>query len=137
MQTQAAGKARVPRRRGFEQIICRPLGALEAEAVAVVWKLGECSVRDVMRQLAMPTAYTTVMTTLARLFTKGVLQRRKLNRKFLYSPRFTVEEWQEHAAREAATRFLSTPYTSPELLISCLREAIAQRAPALLVKMER
>jgi len=66
------------------------------------------------------------MTTLARLFTKGILKRRALDRKFLYSPRITIEEWQREAARAATARFLATPYTPGELLVSCLLATVAQ-----------
>ena len=93
----------------------------------ILWKLGEASVRDVMQGLSEEVAYTTVMTTLTRMSTKGVLRRRKVNSRFLYSPRFTAEEWKNYAAREAVVRFLSTPHTSRELLVACLGEAMAQQ----------
>ena len=92
----------------------------------ILWNLVEGCVRDVMDRLARKVAYTTVMTTLARLFAKGVLTRRKVDRKFLYRCRFTEEEWRRKAAMEAASRFLSTPDVSRELLMSCLRHVIAR-----------
>jgi len=102
------------------------IGPLEAEALEILWGLGEGSVRDVMDRLSPKgSAYTTVMTTLARLFVKGVLTRRKVDRKFVYRPRFTAEEWHRRAAMEAALRFLSTPDTSHELLLSSLKKALA------------
>jgi len=52
----------------------------------VLWAQGESSVRDVADQLEHPLAYTTVMTTLDRLFKKGILARRKAERAFVYSP---------------------------------------------------
>jgi predicted transcriptional regulator len=73
-------------------------------------------------------AYTTVMTTLTRLFVKGVLVRRKVERKFLYRPCFTGEEWHKRIAMEAAVSFLSTPDTSRDLLMSCLQEAIGEKS---------
>src|SRR3954451_12434383 len=54
---------------------------LEAEALEAVWELEEASVRDVMEALNRaaepPRAYTTYMTTLARLHGKGLLARRR------------------------------------------------------------
>ena len=107
------------------------IGPLEAEAMEILWDLGEGSVQDVLARLSQRgIAYTTVMTTLARLFMKGVLTRRKLDRKFLYRPRFTAEEWHKQVAMEAALCFLSTPDTSHELLMSCLKKAIALQSVA-------
>ena len=39
----------------------------------VLWSKGECSVREVLGHLERPLAYTTVMTTLDRMFKKGLL----------------------------------------------------------------
>lgn len=64
------------------------LGALESDVMEVVWARGESSVRDVQRRLeaTRPIAYTTVMTTLARLTQKGLLRRRKVEGAYLYVP---------------------------------------------------
>ena len=53
------------------------LGSLEFELMEVLWSHGESSVRDVVSKLSRPLAYTTVMTTLDRLFKKGLLDRHK------------------------------------------------------------
>ena len=44
----------------------------------LLWDYGESSVHDVAERLTRPLAYTTVMTTLDRLFKKGLLERRKV-----------------------------------------------------------
>ncbi len=117
----------MPRKRGFEQdFILRPLlGPLEREAMEILWRSGESCVREVMHKLPGNLAYTTVMTTLARLFTKGLLQRRAQDRKFLYSPALTIEQWQQHAAKAATAQFLATPDTPRELLVCYLLAAVA------------
>ncbi|MBA2530101.1 MAG: BlaI/MecI/CopY family transcriptional regulator [Euzebyales bacterium] len=53
------------------------LGPLETEVMEAVWDCGEVTVRDVHATLAgrRDLAYTTVMTTMARLTAKGVLTR--------------------------------------------------------------
>jgi predicted transcriptional regulator len=53
------------------------LGPLETEVMNAVWDLGETTVRDVHAALARQRdlAYTTVMTTMTRLATKGLLDR--------------------------------------------------------------
>jgi predicted transcriptional regulator len=62
---------------------------LEAEALDAVWDLGEAPVRAVMDRLnanaPAPRAYTTYMTTLARLHTKGLLARRREGKTDFYS----------------------------------------------------
>ncbi len=54
-----------------------PLGPLEARVLAVVWRSGEVTVRQVLEQIAPvhPVAYTTVMTVMGRLAVKGLLAR--------------------------------------------------------------
>jgi predicted transcriptional regulator len=58
----------------------------------ILWSRPESSVRDVVDRLKRPLAYTTVMTTLDRLYKKGLLDRRKSQRAFFYSPRLTRPE---------------------------------------------
>jgi predicted transcriptional regulator len=70
---------------------------LEAEALAVVQERGEASVRTVMDELertaAAPRAYTTYMTTLARLHKKGLLTRRREGKTDVYVAVHTGEEY--------------------------------------------
>jgi predicted transcriptional regulator len=65
-----------------------PLHALEAEVMEAVWDVDEASVREVMdvlnRRAAKPRAYTTYMTILARLHTKGLLDRRREGKTDFY-----------------------------------------------------
>lgn len=53
------------------------LGPLEQDVMDAVWRLGDTTVRDVHAVLAedRDIAYTTVMTTMTRLATKGMLDR--------------------------------------------------------------
>jgi predicted transcriptional regulator len=76
---------------------------LEAEALDSVWDLGEASVREVMERLnanaSAPRAYTTYMTTLARLDAKGLLTRRREGKTDLYRAAHTREEYADLRAR--------------------------------------
>ena len=65
----------------------------------LIWKRGEASVRDLYDDLAPRLAYTTVMTTLDRLFKKGILNRRLVNRAFYYSARENPDEYQHQLTR--------------------------------------
>jgi len=59
----------------------------ELEIMDVVWQLGRATVQDVVATLDRPLAYTTVMTTLKILEEKrGVLQRTKSGRAYIYEP---------------------------------------------------
>jgi predicted transcriptional regulator len=64
------------------------LGPLEAEVMEVVWRLEEATVKQVLFHLKTPRrpAYTTVMTTMSRLASKGVLERTRRGRSFVYRP---------------------------------------------------
>lgn len=75
------------------------LGKLESEVMELIWKRGEASVRDLHEELAPRLAYTTVMTTLDRLFKKGILNRRAVNRAFYYSAQVSREEYQHQLTR--------------------------------------
>jgi predicted transcriptional regulator len=63
------------------------LGPLESKVLRLLWDRNEAvTVRDV--HAAFPQlAYTTLMTTLDRLYRKGVLTRHRRGRAFSYEPR--------------------------------------------------
>ena len=74
-----------------------PVQGLEAEALDAVRDLGEASVREVMERLnanaSAPRAYTTYMTTLARLDAKGLLTRRREGKTDFYAAAHSREEY--------------------------------------------
>jgi predicted transcriptional regulator len=113
------------------------LGHLEFTVLEILWARGESNVRDVAEKLARPLAYTTVMTTLDRLYKKGLLERRKVERAFLYSPRFSRREWEQKRAGDFVAGFLTRPQPSSELLISCLVNAVGEHDEALLDELEK
>lgn len=99
----------------------------------LVWTHGESSVRDVVDRLARPLAYTTVMTTLDRLYKKGLLDRRKSERAFVYSSRLTRGEWEQ----KLVTGLLTDCQGSNELLISYLVDAVTERDASVLDDLEK
>jgi predicted transcriptional regulator len=113
------------------------LGSLEFELMEVLWSHGESSVRDVVPRLSRPLAYTTVMTTLDRLFKKGFLDRHKSARAFLYSPSLSRQEWEQKRAGSLVAGFLSGPHPARELLLSCLLDAVGGHDAKLLDELER
>jgi predicted transcriptional regulator len=100
------------------------LGPLEIAVMEIVWERGESAVRDVVDRLPRPLAYTTVMTTLDRLYKKGLLERRKMERAFLYSARLSRAQWGQKRAGEFVAGLMSGRDTGRDLLISCLVEAV-------------
>ena len=110
------------------------LGPLEQAVVQLLWTHGRCSVQDVARQLDRPLAYTTVMTTLDRLFKKGVLDRQLIERAFHYTPRFSRQEMERRQASAFVDGFLARK--SGEMLFSCLIDAVGQYDAALLDELE-
>ncbi len=67
-----------------------------------LWTTGERPVRAVMAALnrgAKPRAYTTVMTVMARLHRKGLLDRRREGKTDFYRPVLSREEFFEARAR--------------------------------------
>jgi predicted transcriptional regulator len=113
------------------------LGRLEIGVMEILWARGRSSVRDVVQKLGRPLAYTTVMTTLDRLFKKGLLERQKSDRAFVYSPRMTRGEWERKRAGDLVAGFLAGPPPSRELLLSCLLDAVGQHDEALLDELEK
>lgn len=113
------------------------LGRLELSVMEIVWLHGESSVRDVISRLARPLAYTTVMTTLDRLYKKNLLERRKAERAYLYSPRCSRDDWERERADSLLTGFFSRSEPSRDLLVSCLVDAAGQYDEALLEELEK
>ena len=108
------------------------LGPLEITVLELLWTHGESCVHDVAQRLHRPLAYTTVMTTLDRLYKKGILLRRKSDRAFIYAPRYSRTEWEQKRAGDFVAAFPSN-----ELLVSCLVEAVGQHDAALLDELEK
>lgn len=69
-----------------------------------VWRRGRTSVREVLEALnggERQRAYTTVMTTMVRLFDKGLLRRERQGKADIYEPVLTAEQYrQSRAERE-------------------------------------
>ncbi len=112
------------------------LGPLEMQVMEVVWSCGHCSVRDVVQKLDSKLAYTTVMTTLDRLFKKGMLERQKSERSFVYSPLLTSHEWERRRAGDLVAGFLAGPEPSRDLLLSSLVDAVGKHDAVLLDELE-
>jgi predicted transcriptional regulator len=116
--------------------VARWLGQREREVMLVVWQHGTATVLDVSKRLNTKLAYTTVMTTLDRLFKKGLLQREKKSRAFVYSVPFTHGELEEQQAANLIRRLFPDAGERPDILMSCLIDAVSCYDSRLLEGLE-
>ena len=103
-------------------------GSLEGEVMASLWSVKtQLTPGEVQRSLGRDLAYTTVMTTLVRLHSKGMVNRIKSGRAYAYSP---VKRADEHAA-QAMNDVLSRECDKAAVL-SHFVESLAPQEEALL-----
>ena len=102
-------------------------GVLERDVLGVLWAEGDLAVRDVQRRLSRDAAYTTVMTTLDRLYKKGVLRRRQVGRAFLYSAALTRAQLQAHIAGGVLSGLLRGRDGATAPLLSNFVESVSEQ----------
>jgi|SRR5580704_2541870 BlaI family penicillinase repressor len=101
------------------------LAPLELDCLNMLWPMGEGTVREIRDALAprRPRAYTTIMTIMDRLARKGIVERRKTGRAYIYKPNLTAEDARAHALAQVIDSFFGG---SKELVIAHLEA----RSPA-------
>jgi predicted transcriptional regulator len=113
------------RRRPGRDLLDAALGALERPVMDIVWGGEGVTVRDVQRKLQRPVAYTTVMTTLDRLFKKGFVGRTRSGRAFVYRATGSLEQIEAAVASRVITGLLSTGAARP--ILSNLVDAVGSQ----------
>jgi predicted transcriptional regulator len=110
---------------------------LEADIMDVVWSNGwqEFSVGDVHDELqrARDIAYTTVMTTVSRLFDKGLLERERDGRKYVYRPTMSRDGFMRAMAREVLG---SLPAAGRDEAVALRDERVAEADASELDRLE-
>jgi len=78
------------------------LGELESAVMEILWADSGQTVNEVEEQLRTKRdiAHTTVLTTLDRMYRKGYLLREKQAKAYVYSPRYTREQFGRTMAQE-------------------------------------
>ena len=111
-------------------------GPLESRVLDALWsRATPACVRDL--QPAFPgVAYTTLMTTLDRLFRKGVLSRERLGRAFFYQPQVTRDELRSQLAGSTFAIMLPDDASSARPILSQFVDAVGDRDRALLDELE-
>lgn len=117
------------------QLSLTQLGPLEQRLLGEIWSRNNATVRELIDYSQLDMAYTTVMTTLDRLFKKGLLDRTEEGRAFRYFPRVTREELQREAAGQAIQQLLGTGPAS--LPLSYLVEAVTEHDTQLLDELQQ
>ena len=107
------------------------LGPLEQEMLEEVWSRGSVTVRELLADGKIRQAYTTIMTTLDRLFKEGLLLRVAEGKAFRYSPLCTREELPRLVAVAGIRRWIESADTS-SLSLSYFVEAISAHDARLL-----
>jgi predicted transcriptional regulator len=111
------------------------LAPLELDCMKTLWPVGEATVREIRERLAprLPRAYTTIMTIMDRLARKGVVERHKTGRAYVYRAVLGAEDARAQALRQVIENFFEG---SKEALLAQLGNsptalpAIAAPAPA-------
>src|SRR3954469_10965127 len=83
------------------------LAPLELDCMNALWPFGEATVRQIQETLlpTRPRAYTTIMTILDRLAQKGIVERRKSGRAWIYRPNISAEQARSHALSQVVEGF--------------------------------
>ena len=118
--SSSAGKTSGPR-----------LGALERKMLEEVWSRGNVTVRELVEAGGMRLAYTTIMTTLDRLFKKGLLQRSAEGKAFRYFPSCSREEFPRFVAVTGIRQWIESTDAS-SLTLSYFVDAISVHDARLL-----
>src|SRR5579859_3491892 len=83
------------------------LAPLELDCMKTLWPVGEATVREIRERLAprLPRAYTTIMTIMDRLARKGVVERHKTGRAYVYRAVLGAEDARAQALRQVIENF--------------------------------
>lgn len=88
------------------------LGKLEAQVMEAVWQAEGpvCvdEVREVLSAGGKDAAYTTIMTTLSRLYAKGLLAREQRGKAYYYTPRVSRRELTSGVTKQVIDSLLTT-----------------------------
>ncbi len=118
----------------FENTPATQLGPLERQVHHAVWARGSATVREVLLDSAFWQSYSTIMTTMDRLFRKGLLGRVLEGKAFRYSARHSPEELERVAAVQGIRQLLGSEYAS--LHLSYLVEAVSTQDGKLLDELQ-
>lgn len=94
----------------------------ELRLMRLLWQRGESSVSDLVAAMPAdaPLAYTSVLTTIRILETKGYVRHRQEGRAFLYTPHIAEQDASRNEIRNVMGRFFGD--SRERLLLALLGE---------------
>ena len=111
-------------------------GPLEIRVLNALWaRRSPACVRD-LQPMFPGVAYTTLMTTLDRLFRKGTLSREKSGRAFFYRPKSTQQELISALAGSTFATLLPGDAAFARPILSMFVDTVGERDEALLDDLE-
>ena len=116
------------------------LGHLEYEVMQALWAEAPANVPAVLARINddrdpdEQLAYTTVMTVLARLHEKGVLDRERRGRGYDYTPRFDEPALVEHLSGQEVRHLLDR---YGDVALAQFAAAVEQADPKLLRRLRK
>jgi len=113
------------------------LGPLEQRLLEAVWLRGNVTVRELIAGGELKIAYTTVMTTLDRLYKKGFLGREKLGRAFVYSPAVSHQQFAAMVAQQAAETVLTFAELHTADVLSHFVDTLGDSDSQMLLELEK
>lgn len=121
---------------GSPQPLETAFGPLEIRVLESLWSRSTPScVRDIQPDFP-GVAYTTLMTTLDRLYRKGTLQRSKLGRAFYYRPKSSQQGLISELAGSTFANLLPTDAASLRPIMSLFVDTVGERDEELLEELE-
>ena len=123
------------RQSGARKLVLKQLGSLESQLMERTWERGEITVRDLHMEFAPRLAYTTVMTTLDRLYKKGMLNRRKAGKAFYYAAALTETEYRERLTQHLFGMALNDG-SNHHAVLSCFVDAVSETDKQMLDKLD-
>ena len=126
--------------RGFKrprEVASESLGKLEQDVLKEIWRRDEVSVRDIYLAFGERIAYTTLMTTLDRLFKKNLLTRRKDGRAFVYSPAMSSDELEQGIREDVIDGLLGHGADALQPVLACIVDTVSERDRELLDELDR
>jgi predicted transcriptional regulator len=113
----------------------KQLGRLELKLLRELWSRGSATVRELLENDDANLAYTTIMTTMDRLYKKELLDRVVEGRAYRYFPRHTPDEMRRVAAVEGIRQLFGSGDAS-SLPLSYLVEALSEQDTQLLDELQ-
>jgi predicted transcriptional regulator len=111
-------------------------GPLEIRVLETLWdRSSPMCVRDVQPNFP-GVAYTTLMTTLDRLYRKGTLAREKSGRAFYYRPKLSQQQLLSQLAGSTLATLLPGDVASMRPIMSMFVDTVSERDHALLDELE-